>query len=72
MKKFIKNWWFSITMFSLAIALFIYVIVLSFTFDDIEFYIIKLLFISALTPFILLFILGIANMPRKEKNDENK
>lgn len=67
MKKFIKNWWFSIIMFTFAIALTLWVLVGSFVFATDDDFIYSLLMINCLSPIILTFVIGVANIPKKEK-----
>lgn len=69
MRKWLKNWWFSIAMFLFALGLTIYIIICSVV-EDYDYFILVLLLISAFTPILIFLLLGIANMPRKEKKDD--
>lgn len=69
MKEWFKNWWFSIAAFLFAIGLTVYIIISSVV-EDYDYFILILLLISALTPILIFLLLGFANIPRKEKQDE--
>lgn len=69
MKKWIKNWWFSIVMWIFAITIFVYVtIAINFFEEELLFY--TLILLSSITPVMLLTIVGFATMPKKENKDE--
>ena len=68
MKKFIKNWWFSIIMFMVAIALTLWVIIGYFVYANDDDFIYSLLMINCLSPIILVIVIGVANMPKKEES----
>ena len=70
MKKWFKNWWFSIAMFLFAIGLTIYIIISS-AIEDYDDFILTLLLISAFTPVLIFLLLGLTNIPRKEKENES-
>lgn len=71
-KKFIKDWWFSILMYVCALAICIYVVIGSFLWFWDDDYAFVLLEINTLSPVLLLIIIGVANQPRKENKDEKK
>ena len=69
MKKFIKNWWFSIIMFMLAIAITLWVIIGYFVCADDDGFIYSLLMTNCLSPILLVIVIGVANMPKKEERE---
>ena len=69
MKRFIKNWWFSIVCYIVAVLLAIYSIVGAWFLDD-ETWWMATQIISTLSSCLLLIIIGVANQPRKENKDE--
>ena len=72
MKKLIKKWWFSVVCYLAMIILLAYLIFGYIFYSNDDGFIYGLLFMSASTPIFLLFILGSANMPRKDdKNESN-
>lgn len=66
MKKFIKNWWFSIMMFMVAIAITLWVTIGHFAFASDDDFIYSLLMINCLSPILLIITIGVANAPKKE------
>lgn len=66
-----KKYLFSIFLFASAIAITLWVTIgcLTFANDDDFFY--TLLVLNCLSPVLLLITIGIANLPRKEKQDES-
>lgn len=70
MKKWFKNWWFSIAMFLFAMGLTLYIIISS-AIEDYDGFILTLLLISAFTPILIFLLLGLASIPRKEKENES-
>ena len=69
MKKWLKNWWFSIAMWLFSVILFVYVIIAVNLFEE-ELLNCILNLISCITPIMLMTILGFANTPKKENKDE--
>lgn len=69
MKKWIKNWWFSITMWLFATAILVYVIIGLYEFDE-EILLNNLILFSSFTPILIIYLIGVGNMPKKEKKDE--
>ena len=69
MKKWLKNWWFSILMFAFAIAITLYVAIGYFLIWEDDIFIYSLLMINCISPVLLILIIGIANMPRKENKE---
>ena len=67
MKKWIKNWWFSILCFIIAIGLSIFVFIGNILFVSDDDFIDTLLIIDSLSPSLLLIIIGVACQPKKEK-----
>ena len=67
MKKWLKNWWFSISMFLFAVGLTLYVVIGCFIFANDDDFIYTLLIINSISPVLLLITVGAANLPRKEK-----
>lgn len=67
MKKWIKNWWFSILCFTIAVGLTIFVFIGNILFASDDDFIYALLMINCLSPVLLLIIIGVANQPKKEK-----
>lgn len=63
MKKWLKNWLFSILCYIIAIGLLIYIIVVMWI--DYEVFFKTTQLISSLSPILLLIIIGIANQPKK-------
>lgn len=69
MKKWIKNWWYSIAMWFFAITILVYVIIAINLFEeDLLFY--TLILLSCVTPVMLLTMVGFANIPRKDNKDD--
>ena len=68
MKKWLKKWWFSIVMWLFAILLFAYTIVAINVFDE-ELLFYTLILTSCITPTLLLFVIGIGNMPKKGEEE---
>ena len=64
-----KKWWFSIFCWFFALVLFVYVIIAINLFDE-ELLFYTLVLMSCITPTLLITIIGLANMPRKENKDE--
>lgn len=69
MKKFIKNWFFSIFCYSMAIAFPIYTIIAMMLFDE-ELLFYTLVMFSCIAPSLMLVIFGIANQPKKDNKNE--
>lgn len=67
MKKFIKDWWFSIMMFMVAIAITLWVTIGCFVFASDDDFIYSLLMINCSSPILLVITIGVANMPKKEE-----
>lgn len=70
MKKWIKDWWFSILCFATAVGLSIFVIVGHIFLASDDDFIYALLMINCLSPVLLLLIIGTAAQPKKEKKDD--
>lgn len=71
MKRFIKKWWFSISMWLFAITILVYVIIATNLFDeDLLFY--TLILLSCVTPVMLMTVIGFAAMPEKENKNEKE
>jgi len=66
MKKFIRNWWFSIAMWLVALFITIWVIVGYFVYANDDDFIYSLLMINTLGPILMCITIGVANQPRKE------
>lgn len=71
MKKWLKKWWFSILMFVIAIALTLYIIIGTFTLINDDDFVYTMLLVSSSSPVLILLLIGVLGMPRKEKNDES-
>ena len=67
MKKWLKNWWFSILMYLFALAISLWVVIGCFIFADDDVFIYTLLIINASSPVLLLIIIGVANQPKEVK-----
>lgn len=67
MKKWIKNWWFSILMFVCAIGITLWVVIGYFILASDDDFIYTLLIINSISPVLLLIIIGVANMPKGEQ-----
>jgi len=70
MKKFIKDYWFSISCFLLALGILLFIFIYLFVEGLSDDFITSLLFINCLSPIILLITIGGLSMPRKENKDE--
>lgn len=70
MKKKIKDWWFSITLFVVAILVMLYGSITIFI-DD-ELYIYGGMLSTYLAVSLMLITLAYINQPRKENNNESK
>jgi hypothetical protein len=70
MKKFIKDYWFSLCCFLLALGILLFICIYWFIEGLSDDFITSLLFINCLSPIILLIIIGGLSMPRKEKGNE--
>lgn len=66
MKKWLKDWWFSILMYVFAIAIMLFVVLGHIFLPDYDDYFSSLLIINSVTPVLLLFIIGEASKPKKE------
>ena len=64
-----KKWWFSIVCYVVACILIIYPIVGAWFLDD-EVWFVTTQIISVSSSSLLLIIIGVANQPRKENEDE--
>lgn len=71
MKKWLKKWWFSILMFVFAIALTLYITVGTFTLASDDDFVYTMLLVSSSSPVLILLLIGVLGMPRKEKTDES-
>lgn len=65
MRKFIKNWFFSIFCYAMAILLPIYTIIAMMLFEE-ELLLYTLFTFSCITPSLMFIVLGVANQPKKE------
>lgn len=66
MKKWLKNWWFSILMFAFAIAITLFVVYGCIFMANDDDFIYSLLIINCMSPILLLIIIGVASKPEKE------
>ena len=69
MKKWFKNWWFSILCFAVALGISIFVFIGNILLVSDDDFIYALLVINCLSPVLLLIIIGVANQPKKEKKN---
>ena len=72
MKKilnWLKEWWFSIFCFVMAIVIPIYTIIAINLFEE-ELLIYLLVLLSCITPSLMFIVLGVANQPKKESKNE--
>ena len=69
MKEWLKNWWFSILMFIFSITIALYVAIGYFLIGNDDAFIYSLLMINCISPVLLILIIGIANLPRKENKE---
>ena len=66
MKKWFKDWWFSILMFVFATAITLFVVFGYFFMGNDDSFICSLLIINCTSPILLLFIIGAVNQPKKD------
>lgn len=70
MKKWLKNWWFSILMFACAVAITLWVVIGCFNFTSDDEFVYTLLVINSISPVLLLIIIGSANAPKGDKGEK--
>lgn len=71
MRKFIKNWWFTVLCYAIALSIFAFVIagIILINYNDIDYFytfVLRLLIINSCSPIILLVILGESTAPQKQ------
>ena len=70
MKKFrFKDWWFSILCYASAVFIAVVVCLGTFIWYDDDDFVYGLLTINAMSPVLLLLIIGAGNQPRKDDKD---
>lgn len=65
MKKWIKKWWFSISMFVFALIVFVYGVIM-LCLGKIELFYQGAALVVYATMALIIYLIGLANVPRKE------
>ena len=70
MKKWLKKWWFSLFMYSVALLIIAYMIIMWFLNEE-EYFFVGGIACSCIIAFLICITIGISNQPNKEKTNES-